>query len=165
MSKTVSIMKKNDQYVAGIFTDLGLFSTSLPHKSKKDAIVHINGEKLDIINTPDRLEILDLVFRIESGNEDVSVSGIKLDFSGLTDKQKRVYTALLEVPRGETITYGELAELAGISHAARFVGTCMANNRLGPIVPCHRVVASSNLGGYGPGLEKKEELLKKEGAI
>jgi methylated-DNA-[protein]-cysteine S-methyltransferase len=64
---------------------------------------------------------------------------------------------------GRTITYGQLAELAGYPGAARAVGTAMARNPVPVVVPCHRVLASGGrLGGYGGGLDKKRALLRLE---
>ncbi len=54
-----------------------------------------------------------------------------------------------EVPWGETVTYGELAAMGGRPRAARAVGTAMASNPVPLVIPCHRVVASNGLGGYG----------------
>jgi methylated-DNA-[protein]-cysteine S-methyltransferase len=71
--------------------------------------------------------------------------------------------ALRAVPRGDVVTYGELAALAGRPGAARAAGTFCARNRLGPFVPCHRVVAANGIGGYGSlGLEYKRRLLALE---
>jgi methylated-DNA-[protein]-cysteine S-methyltransferase len=68
--------------------------------------------------------------------------------------------ALREVGRGEVVTYGELAALAGRPGAARAAGTFCARNRLAPFVPCHRVVASDGIGGYGAlGVDYKRRLL------
>ena len=70
---------------------------------------------------------------------------------------------LRAVPRGEVVTYGELAALAGRPGAARAAGTFCARNRLAPFVPCHRVVGAEGLGGYGSlGLEYKRRLLQLE---
>ena len=80
-----------------------------------------------------------------------------------------VYKALLnQVPTGSTVTYGELAELAGNPKAARAVGTAMRKNPIPIIVPCHRVVQSGGgLGGYmgngDDGLRMKKWLLRHEG--
>ena len=72
--------------------------------------------------------------------------------------------ALREVPRGEVVTYGELAALAGRPGAARAAGTFCARNRFGPFVPCHRVVSAGGLGSYGSlGLDYKRRLLALEG--
>ena len=62
-------------------------------------------------------------------------------------------TVRAEVPYGETVTYGELAELAGRPGAARAVGTAMARNPVPFFVPCHRVVAAGGIGGYGGGAQ------------
>jgi len=71
--------------------------------------------------------------------------------------------ALRAVPRGDVVTYGELAALAGRPGAARAAGTFCARNRLGPFVPCHRVVAANGIGGYGSlGLQYKRRLLALE---
>jgi methylated-DNA-[protein]-cysteine S-methyltransferase len=70
---------------------------------------------------------------------------------------------LRAVPRGEVVTYGELAALAGRPGAARAAGTFCAKNRLAPFVPCHRVVAADGIGGYGSlGVDYKRRLLALE---
>jgi methylated-DNA-[protein]-cysteine S-methyltransferase len=70
------------------------------------------------------------------------------------------------VPRGQTVSYGELAARAGNPKAARAVGTACARNPVPIVVPCHRVVGSSgSLVGYAGGLERKERLLALEGAL
>jgi methylated-DNA-[protein]-cysteine S-methyltransferase len=74
--------------------------------------------------------------------------------------------ALRRVPRGETVTYGELAALAGAPGAARAAGSFCARNRLGLFVPCHRVVSAGGLGSYGShGVAYKKRLLELEGAV
>ena len=73
---------------------------------------------------------------------------------------------LSKVPYGRTATYGELAERAGNRRAARAVGTVMNRNRIPIVLPCHRIVGSSGeLVGYGGGLDRKERLLRLEGAL
>ena len=77
---------------------------------------------------------------------------------------ERCARELRHVPRGEVVTYGELAALAGAPRAARAAGGFCARNRLGLFVPCHRVVAAGGLGSYGShGLEYKRRLLALEG--
>jgi methylated-DNA-[protein]-cysteine S-methyltransferase len=72
--------------------------------------------------------------------------------------------ALRAVPRGEAVSYGELAALAGAPGAARAAGSFCARNRLGLFVPCHRVVGAGDLGSYGSyGLDYKRRLLALEG--
>ncbi len=72
--------------------------------------------------------------------------------------------ALRAVPWGEVVTYGELAALGGRPRAARAAGAMCADNRFALIVPCHRVVASGGIGGYGDsGVALKRRLLALEG--
>ena len=71
--------------------------------------------------------------------------------------------ALRAVPRGEVVTYGELAALAGRPGAARAAGTFCARNRLAPFLPCHRVVAAGGIGSFGSlGVEYKRRMLALE---
>ncbi|GAA1842350.1 methylated-DNA--[protein]-cysteine S-methyltransferase [Actinomadura bangladeshensis] len=84
---------------------------------------------------------------------------VPLDLHG-TPFQQRVWTALQEIPYGETTTYGELAAELGNPSASRAVGLANGRNPVGVIVPCHRVVGSTgSLTGYGGGLDRKRYLL------
>lgn len=66
---------------------------------------------------------------------------------------RRVLEVVGEIPYGETRSYGEVAELAGVPRAARAAGSALARNPIGLIIPCHRVVRSDGTtGGYGGGL-------------
>lgn len=88
---------------------------------------------------------------------------VPVDLEGRTDFQRRVLGCCGGIPYGETLTYGELAFLAGYPGAARAVGQVMATNRLALVVPCHRVIGSGGkLTGYGYGLGLKERLLAME---
>jgi O-6-methylguanine DNA methyltransferase len=72
--------------------------------------------------------------------------------------------ALRTVPRGEVVTYGELAALAGRPGAARAAGTFCARCGLAPFLPVHRVVAANGLGGFGSlGASYKRRMLELEG--
>jgi methylated-DNA-[protein]-cysteine S-methyltransferase len=80
-----------------------------------------------------------------------------------TDFQRRVWTALREIPVGTTITYGELARRIGQPAAVRAVGLANGRNPLSIVVPCHRVIgANGKLTGYGGGLAAKAWLLQHE---
>ncbi len=86
--------------------------------------------------------------------------------AGLTEFQWRVYRVVLSIPRGSTLSYGEVAELAGSPRAARAVGNAMRRNPFPLIVPCHRVVRSDGSpGGYAGPRGMKERLLKMEGTM
>ena len=72
--------------------------------------------------------------------------------------------ALRAVPRGEVVTYGELAALAGRPRAARAAGTFCARCELAPFLPVHRVVSSTGIGSWGShGVEYKRRMLELEG--
>ena len=90
---------------------------------------------------------------------------VVLDWQGVEPTHRRVLETLCEIaPYGTTVTYGELGVRAGVEDP-RDVGVMMARNPLPLVVPCHRVVASDGLGGYGGGLELKRRLLELEGAL
>jgi len=90
---------------------------------------------------------------------------VELDLEGTTEFQQAVVESLRRVPWGETVTYGELAALAGRPNAYRAAGTVCAGNRFPLFVPCHRVVSASGLGPYGSlGTEYKERMLAVESA-
>ncbi|MBN2176550.1 MAG: methylated-DNA--[protein]-cysteine S-methyltransferase [Demequinaceae bacterium] len=77
---------------------------------------------------------------------------------------QRVWLAMRGIPAGEVVTYGELAVLAGNPRAARAAGHACARNVVGIFVPCHRVVSTTGLGGYGlGGNDLKRRLLQYEG--
>lgn len=82
-----------------------------------------------------------------------------------TPFQQRVWNALMEIPYGQTRSYGEIARTVGNPKASRAVG--MANNRnpVAIVIPCHRVIGSNGkLTGYAGGLELKDALLHLERA-
>lgn len=82
-----------------------------------------------------------------------------------TPFQQAVWTALTTIPTGKTLTYGQLARLAGKPRAARAVGNALNKNPHCIVVPCHRVTASKGLGGYAYGTGMKEWLLNHEQRI
>ena len=80
-----------------------------------------------------------------------------------TEFQRRVWAALQDIPYGETVSYGKLADEIGAPGASRAVGLANGRNPIGIIVPCHRVIgADGGLTGYGGGIERKRFLLDLE---
>ena len=80
-----------------------------------------------------------------------------------TPFQQRVWRALLDIPYGETISYGELASRIGNKAASRAVGLANGSNPISIVIPCHRVIgANGKLTGYGGGLPIKQQLLALE---
>ena len=91
---------------------------------------------------------------------------LALDLRAAPEFHQRVLAELARVEYGHTTTYGALAALVGAPKAARAVGTVMNRNPIPIVLPCHRVVgASGSLTGYGGGLDRKEWLLRLEGAL
>jgi methylated-DNA-[protein]-cysteine S-methyltransferase len=95
--------------------------------------------------------------------EPSSFDDVELDLDDWTPFQRRLVESLRAVPYGETVTYGELAALAGSPGAHRAAGTFCAGNRFPLVVPCHRVVGANGIGGFGPlGTAYKQRLLELE---
>jgi methylated-DNA-[protein]-cysteine S-methyltransferase len=102
-----------------------------------------------------------------AGRASASFDRVPLDLSGITPFHRRVYEALRRVPAGETVTYGQLAALAGSPRAARAVGQAMAHNPFLLVVPCHRVLGHGGaMGGFSApgGVDTKRRMLELEGA-
>ena len=81
--------------------------------------------------------------------------------------QRKVYEAILKIPKGQVRTYAQVARAIGTPKAARAVGQALKRNRWAPAIPCHRVIASDgSLGGYSArgGLAAKRRLLRREKA-
>ena len=96
--------------------------------------------------------------------EDVSFEDVEIDLEEETPFGRRMAEILRALPRGEVVSYGELAHLAGRRRAARAAGSFCARNRFAIVVPCHRVVGADGLGSYGSlGLDYKRRLLALEG--
>ena len=88
---------------------------------------------------------------------------LPLDAGG-TPFQKAVWSALQDIPPGETRTYAQVAAAAARPGAARAAGAANGAHRIAVLVPCHRVIRSDGgLGGYAYGLERKRRLLEAEG--
>src|SRR5207249_258213 len=88
---------------------------------------------------------------------------VPVDLCLATPFAQRVLTELCDVPFGELTTYGALAAASGRPGGARAVGGAVGANPVPIVVPCHRVVASNGIGGFGGGLPMKRALLAIEG--
>lgn len=93
---------------------------------------------------------------------------LAVDLSTLTPFQRQVLSRVMRIPRGEVMTYGELARQLGRPKAARAVGQALGKNPIPIVIPCHRVLAADGtLGGYSgrEGVKTKASLLRLEGAL
>lgn len=82
-----------------------------------------------------------------------------------TDFTRRVYAVVKRIPKGKTLTYKQVAALAGRPLAFRAVGNIL-NKNYDPTIPCHRVIRTDGKpGGYNRGTDKKIEILKRESSV
>ncbi|RLI78496.1 cysteine methyltransferase [Archaeoglobales archaeon] len=95
--------------------------------------------------------------------ERVDFSDIKVKLLNLNEFTKRVLLSVRKIPYGKCITYKELAK--SLSTSPRAVGKALSKNPIPLIIPCHRVVSKSDIGGYSAGVKIKEKLLNLEGII
>ena len=83
-----------------------------------------------------------------------------------TEFQRAIWAALRTIPAGTTVSYASIADQVGRPKACRAVGLANGSNPIAIVVPCHRVIGTNhNLTGYGGGIERKQWLLKHEGAV
>ena len=157
-------------WIAIAATERGIARTSLPEPTPEDAFVAIGD--VDLTATGAGVYAIREAKKLLSGyceGEAVSLDGIPVDDSGWTEYTRLARRACRAIPRGETRTYGWLAEQASGSRAsARAAGRAMATNPVPIIIPCHRVIGSDgNLHGFGGsvGLPLKSRLLMMEGAL
>lgn len=142
----------------------GLLRTTLPHPSAQE-IHQLHGNSINQASRSPRL-FQDLIQRLKLyfGGHRVNFPD-RLDLSGATDFQRKVWETTRLIPYGETRSYAWVAEQIKKPKALRAVGQALGRNPLPIIVPCHRVVASNGkLGGFTGGTEVKKRLLYLEGA-
>jgi methylated-DNA-[protein]-cysteine S-methyltransferase len=99
---------------------------------------------------------------------DTTGFNLPLSLEHLTEFQRKVLLATLDIRMGQVATYGEIARRIGRSRAARAVGQALARNPIPILIPCHRVLASDgSLHGYSGkgGIKTKRQLLVHEGAL
>jgi len=156
----------DDQRVGKLFvgmTDHGL--VSLQFVDTEDEF-RARIEQRRIVYAPEKLEeATQQVGEYLSGER--KAFQLPVDLSGMTPFQQTVLNEVSKVPRGEVVTYGDLARRIGKPRAARAVGQALGSNPVPIVVPCHRVIASDgSLGGYSGrrGIKTKEALLTLEGA-
>ena len=144
-------------------SERGLCYVALPHASGDGLTGHLArhfpGTSRERAFAPLRKAAQEILQYLDGKRREFSV---ELDPRG-TPFQRDVWRALLEIPYGETRSYGELARVVGKPGGARAVGTANGSNPLSLIVPCHRVIQSGGgIGGYGGGVALKKRLLAME---
>ncbi len=146
-------------------TENGLALVGLPSESEKFFRKQVSKyfSEYQVVEDAERnREVESQLIRFAGG--ELREFTLKLDWRG-TPFQIQALKAVARIPYGKVKTYGEIARALGKPGASRAVGLANARNPLPLVVPCHRVVASNGLGGYGGGIDLKRRLLEMEGAL
>lgn len=147
-------------------SDSGVRVTTIPGATREDCLREVERTSpgaIEILEAGPILErALDELRAYFAGN--LQRFTVPLDLRG-TSFQQRVWSAVSNVPYGETVTYRMVAERIGAANSYRAVGAANGANPAAIIVPCHRIVGSTGeLRGYGGGLHQKRALLDLEAA-
>lgn len=145
---------------------LGVCATTLPHQTPAGALLDLR-----IDSTAEEVDedvLGSLAGRVRACVKGKPcLAGVECDLSSGTPFQQAVWRAIQLIPRGETRSYGWIAESVGRPRAARAVGQAVRRNPLPLLIPCHRVIAADgSLGGFSGGyqaLPAKRSLLHAEG--
>lgn len=130
-------------------------------RMERQILAHSRGDDAALIPTSNPFGLTDALRRYFAGDL-AAIQGLPLLMEG-TEFQRRVWRALLEIPCGETCSYGDIARRIGNAAAVRAVGLANGKNPIAIVVPCHRVIGQNGtLTGYGGGLERKRWLLSHE---
>lgn len=164
-------------WVALAATSLGVTLLTLPVANEAEAIADVQtafrmkvgttvGAAPEAAHDKTVTSLLDRLGRdivTYYAGEQVDFTSYRLGIAG-TPFIQTVRDIVRAIPYGVTRSYGEVAALAGSPGAARAVGQVMATNPVTVVIPCHRVVGSTNrLQGFGGGLPMKEQMLRMEG--
>lgn len=144
---------------------LGFMMTKEEGAYKGDGFTRMQAHFPNSKMQRDDLSTQSLMDEIMTAWDQDTLKSLVLDLRG-TDFQRSVWKALLDIPRGQVISYGDVANDIGRPKASRAVGSAVGENPVSLIIPCHRVVqANGGLGNYGWGVPLKEKILKAEGVI
>jgi len=151
-----------------VWTDAGLVAVQLPARSAAATAARIRARFPGArrrLATRAVWRARTAIVKALAGRGDLAA--IQLDLSRCSPFHRQVYEAARRIPRGATLSYGELAARAGNPRAARAVGQAMARNPFPLLVPCHRVLAAHGCGGFSApgGVDTKFQLLRIEGAL
>jgi O-6-methylguanine DNA methyltransferase len=152
-----------------IQTDLGEFRASYSERGLAELRFPSNKPASRITPSAPGFQILQW-HRVTSDAVHAILRGRKprafppFDLASGTEFQQSIWRAMTKIPLGQTSSYGELASTVGKPKAVRAVGGACGANPIPVLVPCHRVLAANNkIGGFSGGLDRKRELLKREG--
>lgn len=168
-NRTVLAFASDLGWMAAIFHKTALARLTFGHRSRAAALGALGEAKSSAPRSlhPVHAQVVERLQAFAAGVDD-DLASLEVDYGKVTPFQRRVLDACRGVGPGETLSYGQLAQLAGSPGAARAVGSVMSHNQLPLVVPCHRIVGSGgSLGGYSApdGLAMKRRLLEREGAL
>jgi methylated-DNA-[protein]-cysteine S-methyltransferase len=151
------------------WTDRGICGAQLPERDATATRARLMRRFPDAMESdpPQTIAVAIATIRdLFAGVPDVDLSTLPLDLEHVPSFDRRVYEIARCIPRGRTMTYGEIAAAIGEPGVARAVGQALGRNPVPPIVPCHRVIAAHGaIGGFSAhgGADSKHRLLEIEG--
>ncbi len=147
----------------------GVNAVLLPERREIDAwrrVLHMFPDAVETRPSGEAARAVEAI-RAHLRGETSEIDAIPLDMGAIPPFNRQVYEITRAIPRGQTLTYGEVAKRLGASGAARAVGRALGQNPIPIIVPCHRVLAANGAtGGFSApgGVATKFRLLAIEGA-
>ncbi len=164
MTITYTIVESNLGLLLVAATDKGICSVMIGDEEKTlTADLHHEFPRTEIRRDDGHLRT-QVAMLLDCAAGKAPGAALPLDVQG-TAFQMQVWEELCRIPRGSTVSYGELAQRIGRPKAVRAVGRACATNPVALITPCHRAVrANGELGGYRWGIERKRKLLEEEAA-
>lgn len=154
------------KWIGYVYSEEGLSRLTLPQGSRQEALDELGEDVLSASGADDDIEALTAFMETYFDGGQADAAAFTLDLDGYTEFQTQVLERVRAIPRGEVLTYGQVAADVGRPGAARAVGATMAANPVCVIIPCHRVIAGDGgLGGFGGGLPLKRRMLEMEGAL
>lgn len=151
------------------WTDRGICGAQLPERDAAATRVRLTRRFPDGVESDPADTVVAAIAAIRdlfAGAPDVDLSTLPLDLEDVSPFDRRVYEIARRIPRGHTMTYGEIAAAIGEPGITRAVGQALGRNPVPPIVPCHRVIAAHGaIGGFSAhgGAASKHRLLDIEG--
>jgi methylated-DNA-[protein]-cysteine S-methyltransferase len=148
------------------WSEQGVTRLQLPERDTRATETGLRRDTEIAAQPPPEVERLVVQLQRYCAGEPVAFESALLDLGGVSAFHRRIYDAARCIGWGHTVTYGELARLAGSPEAARAVGQALGRNPIPIIIPCHRILASGGkIGGFSAfgGARTKERLLALEG--
>lgn len=161
-----SIFKVPLGYLGLVLSDLGLQRVILPISTfKKVKEILNNSYTVAVTRDEEKFKELKRQFKAYFAGRNPKFK-VKLDLSGYTPFELKVFEQVIQIPYGEVRSYSYIAKKLGNEPAKRAVGLALSRNRHPLVIPCHRVVAKHRgLGGFAGGIQTKVKLLRLEGRL